>query len=837
MNNYLEASGHDVSSGNSATISSLPFSDDFLVVVTAETASAAAQVVGSGQLDVRSLDLDPEVPVPDFQGDTLTRVGVDDGLDASVGRFVDLDSALLLQALESSLGSVDGNVTSGVQFDGILTPDDGNDLLAIASVTGGDGDLGFLVAIGHEDVRAVGNGVVVVGTIVGPDGISSNVALGFGDSTGGDVGGVAQEVARSAQRVEDLAVSVGQRRPGPVLIAPTNVPGDQSLAGTDESHVGGSSHGIALDDPAGAVSGVGLSLDVLDGEGVQHLVDPLTASVQPVRHGLGQVLDLSAQLVVVVGLVQTAGFGASGASVHETGGQILLALLAGRAVHGRLGGVFVAVDLSLEADLVVVALFTEGDVILLGQVENILAESVGGGLVPVAGSRVADGVVDLPVGADVGAGRDVLLDHEIGEVLGVPSILGQTQSGVEVDESAILLFSDDAGPHELSVSTLQVLEEATENGTELGSDRLGGDNLGLGGGLGLGGSRFEDDGVLAGLGGVLVLEESGDGAGAGAGRLVTQSVLTGLDRKRNEAQVGPAVDVPLAPPLQPGEFIGEVQFALLDHLQVETPRFTDGQLALDRLVGDADQVDRLVLESRLDAVDPVTGDRVRLDVVVDQIGDLAAGSPGDLDHTGSVVVEVQLLGSAQLDAGVDSGGDVVTVEGDLDAKFRAQLPAVFSLDVGLDTTLAVTLDLTLHRDQDGQSSQEAHGQTQFGGEADVVFGQHAVLGHADFVGHVGVLHSFSHELGDHLFNFLEVDEAVDRAHQVDVQQTSAFIFRAGSSVQLFPDALQGVQTFAGLAGSHRLVFGGQTAVELAEDVLPDISHVVVPHVDLSISIQ
>ena len=153
--------------------------------------------------------------------------------------------------------------------------------------------------------------------------------------------------------------------------------------------------------------------------------------------------------------------------------------MASRAVHGGLSGVIVAVDLSLEADLGLVALFSESNLILFGHVKNILAETVSGWFVPVAGSSVANGEVDLLVRTNAGSSSGVLFDLDIGEVLGVPGILGQTNGGVEEDESTILLFSDHSRSHEVSVTALQVLEDTSENGAEFRSNGSGGENLRL----------------------------------------------------------------------------------------------------------------------------------------------------------------------------------------------------------------------------------------------------------------------------------------------------------------------------------------------------------------------
>ena len=58
-----------------------------------------------------------------------------------------------------------------------------------------------------------------------------------------------------------------------------------------------------------------------------------------------------------------------------------------------------------------------------------------------------------------------------------------------------------------------------------------------------------------------------------------------------------------------------------------------------------------------------------------------------------------------------------------------------------------------------QSEHVAHGETQFGGEVDVIFAQHAVFGEINFVGNFLVLDQASHEFRDLLFQRLQIDES------------------------------------------------------------------------------
>ena len=167
--------------------------------------------------------------------------------------------------------------------------------------------------------------------------------------------------------------------------------------------------------------------------------------IDPVRQGLGQILGFRGQFVVVVGLIQLTSFSASRTAVHESSGHILLALLSGGAVHGGLGGVVVTIGIDFQADLVLVALLTERDCILFGQVQNIFAETVNGRIVPVADRIVTDVVVDLPVGDGVllraRSSRRVFLNLDVSEVLGVPIVVFRQAHGcVKVDEGSILHF-------------------------------------------------------------------------------------------------------------------------------------------------------------------------------------------------------------------------------------------------------------------------------------------------------------------------------------------------------------------------------------------------------------
>ena len=379
---------------------------------------------GCGQLDLRSLDLNPEVPASDLHHDALSGKRENDGLDALRSGLVNFHATFLVQSLVSRFGSVDGDVTGRIQLDTVFAVDDGDDLVSVATLVGGDGDFGLFVAIGQQDVRAIADGVIVIGAVEGVDGLGTDVAFGLGNGSGGDVGRVTDEVAVGPQGIEDLGVGVGQRRETrPFGESQTDVVGHQSFHGTDKSQVAGPGQRIASDDPAGAVRSVGLALDVLDGEWVELVVEPLAERVGPVSHGLGQILRLGGHFVDVVSLVQLTCFGASRAAVHESGGHVLLALLSGRTVHGGLCGRFVAVDLGFEDDLGLVAMLAETDCILFGHVQDVLAESVSGRLVPVADGPVADVVVDLPVGADVGSSGRIFLDLDVGKVLGVPGVL------------------------------------------------------------------------------------------------------------------------------------------------------------------------------------------------------------------------------------------------------------------------------------------------------------------------------------------------------------------------------------------------------------------------------
>jgi len=108
---------------------------------------------------VGSLNLDEEVERPNLHDDTVQN-GVDDSLDGLVVEVTDLEAGIFLQGLDGGLDSVDGNGASGVQLDGIVTVDNLDDL-DLTLLVGKNGNIGFLRAIGHQDVLALVNGVVV----------------------------------------------------------------------------------------------------------------------------------------------------------------------------------------------------------------------------------------------------------------------------------------------------------------------------------------------------------------------------------------------------------------------------------------------------------------------------------------------------------------------------------------------------------------------------------------------------------------------------------------------------------------------------------------------------
>ena len=101
----------------------------------------------------------------------------------------------------------------------------------------------------------------------------------------------------------------------------------------------------------------------------------------------------------------------------------------------------------------------------------------------------------------------------------------------------------------------------------------------------------------------------------------------------------------------------------------------------------------------------------------------------------------------------------------------------------------------------------------------------ALLDAVERLGGVLVLHPVGHVFRDLIFQFSEVDETIDGAHQIDVQETGALVGRTGSNIQFVPDSFESCHFLA------RLV----TTVDFAENILPNIGHVEVPHEDLHIS--
>lgn len=392
--------------------------------------------------------------------------------------------------------------------------------------------------------------------------------------------------------------------------------GYNSLRGADPGHVASKGVGIVLDVQDSTVGGIGL-VCVLNGMLVNSVVDPATEPVNPLGERSGQVFALGAQLVVVVGVIQDSCLFASRATVHESFRDVLLALASDRAVHCALGGVLVAVDLSLHPDLGLIAVLAKADGFVVGQVKNVLAESVRRRVVPVANTIQTDGVVVLLVGGHTRSGSGVLLNAEVGEVLGVPSVLGDSQSAVEVDESTISLLDGEAGPQQMSFAALHVLEDAIKSRLELSGDGIGGEDI-IGRRFGrLIISGLEHVGVFAALGGVLVLKPGLNGTGFAAFGLVADDVLAVPQVERSKSQRSEAVDVPFLEPLPPGGIVREVEFGVGEPAKVNSVALAKGDITLDGLIIDRDQVvGLLVLHNGLVAVGDVAGSSVRLDVEV-----------------------------------------------------------------------------------------------------------------------------------------------------------------------------------------------------------------------------
>ena len=192
---YPEAGSHEFAGREGAPVGGPPLTDDFLVVVAADTDGPAAHGQGGAQGDVLALDLHEEVDAVQVELDSAGH-GVDigdqllaiDDLDAAAQRF---------------LVTVDGDGTSGVDFDDVLLVDDGDDL-ATLSLTSQDGEVVVLPAVGDQDVVAAIEGVVVGGSVESVDGPGSDEALGLGDVGQGQTSGALDEAVTSLQGVPDL---------------------------------------------------------------------------------------------------------------------------------------------------------------------------------------------------------------------------------------------------------------------------------------------------------------------------------------------------------------------------------------------------------------------------------------------------------------------------------------------------------------------------------------------------------------------------------------------------------------------------------------------------------
>ncbi len=260
-------------------------------------------------------------------------------------------------------------------------------------------------------------------------------------------------------------------------------------------------------------------------------------------------------------MIQAARFGASRTTVLESIFHILLALKTNGAIFGGFSGSFVTSQLGCEFDLVL-AFGSESEVVFFDHFENILAESISGWLVPVAGSDIADGEVNL-LSRSFGC---AVLPLPVGNVLYVTRIHGHANGRSKFVDGSIGMRGYQTSRHQSIVTALQILENVQNQRAETGGDRAVGDHFRFSRIPGLVGSRFVDPIVLGRLGGLLVEVGSVDRFGFGAWRIITDDVLAAVEIQGGESKVGNVVDVPFGHPLIPGVLVTTEQLAFLMNL-------------------------------------------------------------------------------------------------------------------------------------------------------------------------------------------------------------------------------------------------------------------------------
>ncbi len=127
---------------------------------------------------------------------------------------------------------------------------------------------------------------------------------------------------------------------------------------------------------------------------------------------------------------------------------------------------------------------------------------------------------------------------------------------------------------------------------------------------------------------------------------------------------------------------------------------TKRPFAFNRLGGDADQVDGLFFECRVDGVGQAAGEGVRFDFEAEEVEDFVIGNPAKFEMA-LVVVESHHAWSMRIDEDIDSGSDVVAVKGNFNADFASHFPAEFSGKFRGQTVLAIGIYSAENRSQHG----------------------------------------------------------------------------------------------------------------------------------------
>ena len=211
-----------------------------------------------------------------------------------------------------------------IDFNRIGTGDNRNNL-ASTILTSHDSHVPLFPAIGHQNVMAAVESVVVGWSIEGRNRIACDVTRRLGHSSTGRVEEFS--VKASAGRYGEETPIFGtdaQKRKSSV----SYVTSHQSLGGTNILPVDLSVFRVAHYLPREFIGAVRLS-SVFNQVGIGFVVEPIPYLVKPAGHIFRDVLRLGFQVVDVVGLIQDLRFSASGAAIPSISNATFIHLLLG----------------------------------------------------------------------------------------------------------------------------------------------------------------------------------------------------------------------------------------------------------------------------------------------------------------------------------------------------------------------------------------------------------------------------------------------------------------------------------------------------------------------------